>query len=184
MLYNPRMGASLSFLDCAAAVSAEMSFLGMSLIPRNLPLPIDAPPAPDNFQCNPLYGQNILPSSCQNLVDTHWPSGDTRITLYLDDPAPSNAIRLPFTKSDEWCTVSIEVAGPNTANRHTLAVSPNQLRASAGFLIQKCPVESVGIGGFVSLGIENVQNLVQYWGLHGTSMDQLESSVLGTGMCL
>ena len=135
----------------------------MSLIPRVLPLPIHAPTSPDSHVCSRTYGENIVPLSCQNLVDTHWPSGRTPIHLYREEPSPSNARRLPYTVYDAGCTISIEAAGPNAAHTDFFAVSPNRLRGLAGYVIQKCPVENAGIGGFVTLGMNHAASFITQW---------------------
>ena len=147
----------------------------MSLIPRILPLPIHTPVPPDSFICNGIYGQNISPFACQNLVDTQWPSGDDPIPLYLHDPAPSSAIHLPYTVRARKCRVSIEAAGPGAPKQHYLTVSPNQLRSLAGFIIEKCPLERRGLGGFVSFGMVDVQTFVTKWGLPTNSTDPHDS---------
>ena len=53
----------------------------------------------------------------------------------------------------EGCTVSIESAGPNIGNTNYVSVAPNKLRGLAAYVIQKCPVEQNGHGGFVTLGM-------------------------------
>lgn len=67
----------------------------MALLPRALPLPIHEPTLPDQYLCDPDYGHGIIPIDCQMAVDLNWPSGKVPIHYYTNDPAPSNAIRLP-----------------------------------------------------------------------------------------
>ena len=138
-------------------------FYEMSLEPRVLPLRIHAPVAPDSYMCSTVYGQNIIPSVCQNLVDSNWPSGNTPIHIYHQEPAPSNAIVAPYTVRDAGCTVTIEAAGPRTANTNYVAVAPNKLRGLAAYVIQKCPIENNGYGGFVTIGLAHAATFVEAW---------------------
>ena len=132
----------------------------MSLIPRTLPLPIHAPTLPDRYVCAPEYGQRIVPLDCQNVVDINWPKGTTPVHYYFNGPSPSAAQKMPVVHKQGSCTVSIEPAGPDYLTRHFFSVSPNAMRGLAGYLIEKCPNQHGGVGGFVTLGLSYAQDYI------------------------
>ena len=144
----------------------------MSVTPRNLPLRIHAPILPDNHVCDAVYGQNIIPSVCRHLVNTYLPYGSLPVHIYTQDPSPSNALRVPYTVRGPGCVLSIESAGPMVGEPNYVKVAPMKLRGLAAFVIEKCPVEQNGHGGFVTLGMGHATAFIAGWGFGMDSTDQ------------
>ena len=134
------------------------------LLERVVPLLIHAPTSPDFVQCDPIYGRDIKPLDCQLAVQVYWPTGNTPVHYYFEDPSPSNAIKIPQYDKQGSCNVAIEPAGPRYGQAHGfpnyLTHRPNELRALAGYVIEKCAHEGGGIGGFVTLGMEAAERYV------------------------
>ena len=134
------------------------------LLPRVLPLLIHAPTPPDFYQCDPAYGKNIKPLDCQLIVDSHWPSGKTPVHYYFEDPSPSNSIRVPWILRQGSCNVALEPAGPRYGKAagyaSYLSQRPDDLKALAGFVIEKCANQGQGIGGFVTIGMKAAEQYV------------------------
>ena len=136
---------------------------------------------PTIIHCSADYGQNIHSSACTNLFQAHWPEGPEPIRLYLRDPAPSDALRLPYTVSEAGCTLSIEAAGPGAPNTHYVTVYPEMLETRAAAVIKRCPEESNGIGGFVTHGFRHALNeffLPWGWGPQFSGQDVLGAFAL------
>ena len=135
------------------------------LLPRTIPLLIHAPSPPDFLQCDPAYGRNIKPLDCQLAIEWDWPSGKTPVHYYFEDPSPSNAIRIPKINRQGTCNVAIEPAGPRYGKVNGfpsyLKHRPDELRALAGYVIEKCAHEKQGIGGFVTLGMDAAETYLR-----------------------
>lgn len=135
------------------------------LLPRVIPLLIHAPTPPDFYQCNETYGRNIKPLDCQLAVEWDWPTGNTPVHYYFEDPVPSNAIRIPRTTSQGTCKVTIEPAGPSYGKAYKYASylkhEPDKMRALAGYVIDMCAHKGQGIGGFVTVGMKAAENYVR-----------------------
>ena len=134
------------------------------LLPRVVPLLIHAPTPPDFLQCDPAYGHNIKPLDCQLAVEWDWPSGNTPVHYYFEDPSPSNGIKIPRITRQGSCNVAIEPAGPRYGKVYGfpsyLKHRPDEMRALAGYVIEKCAHQGQGIGGFVTLGMDAAERYV------------------------
>lgn len=135
----------------------------MALTPRVLALTHEIPTS-DSYVCSAAYGHNIRPLACQNLVDTYFPPGDTPLIFSLREPSSSDAVRLPFSVHGTGCTVAVESAGPGAVDDNQVSLTPNQLRGAAEYVIQKCPIDHNGIGGFTTLGLARAKAYVAQWG--------------------
>ena len=142
------------------------------LLTRVLPLLVQTPVSPDSYACSYIYGENIIPSACQRLVDSHWPTGNEPMRVYFRDPPGGNYMNLPYTLRGAGCSVSIEYAGPNAGITHYVKISPNELRGLAAYVIQKCPIEHNGIGGFGTVGLDNAVTFVRQWGSSNDASDR------------
>ena len=134
------------------------------LLERVVPILAHRPKAPDFHQCDPIYGQNIKPFDCQLAVEVFWPSGDTPVHYYFEDPSPSNAVTIPKYNTHGSCNIAIEPAGPRYGKAHGFASylthRPNELKALAGYVIEECANQGGGIGGFVTLGMDALERYV------------------------
>lgn len=60
--------------------------------------------------------------------------------------------------TEAGCTLSIEAAGPGASRTHYVTVYPDMLVTRAEAVIQQCPGEGNGIGGFVTHGFRHALN--------------------------
>ena len=134
------------------------------LLPRVVPLLIHAPTAPDFLQCDPAYGHDIKPLDCQLAIEWDWPSGKTPVHYYFEDPSPSNGIKVPRITRQGSCNVAIEPAGPRYGKAFGypsyVTHRPDEIRALAGYVIEKCAHQGQGMGGFVTVGLDAAEKYV------------------------
>ena len=125
-------------------------------------LPRIPPIDPDFHRCDISHGIDIAPEQCTALVNQYFPRGNDLINWYLrapkggDAPRPANSVQLPISHSSEYCTISIDWAGPETHSLGFVQAFPAQMRGYAGYLIAACPQRRNGLGGFITKGMDVV----------------------------
>lgn len=55
------------------------------------------------------------------------------------------------------CMITLEQAGPSPAPGPVM-ITPDVVRALAGFVVRRCVEQGGGVGGFVTFGLANLQN--------------------------
>ena len=72
--------------------------------------------------------------------------------------SPSSWRIEPLTLLKGACAVSIEVAGPNLPS--TITFIPNEIRGMIGWVISKCVLEGLGLGGFITKNISHLLDFI------------------------
>ena len=142
-------------------------------------LPQIVPNQPDFAICHPDYGMSIVPSDCEAAGEALL-HGTDAIYYYLNRPDMPNNLPFTVTKGSFTmrtyvsytilfnfcagsCAISVEYAGPEYATPSFVELVPEEIRGMAGFIINKCPSQEAGMGGFVTGHIQWLVDFMQHY---------------------
>ena len=115
------------------------------------------PVLPDISTCHPFYGQQLSAEDCW-LAAGQLPTGSEPVEfgLFSGEYRPYD---IPLTTINQACQVRVSfVYVDSYSNLYNagIQVIPDKVRDMAGWLLRTCVIRGGGLGGFGTIGIQNM----------------------------